>query len=195
MSKSLITAATLTGLLALSPAFAQTATTTKTTTTKAAAKTTTSTSTLSSGDRKFLTDASQGGMLEVELGKIAAQKSSNPDVKAFGQRMVDDHSKADDQLKQVAAGKGVTLSDKLSPTKQKEVEKYNKLSGAAFDSSYISHMVSDHKQDVAEFQKESKNGKDTDVKSFASNTLPTLEDHLKMAQDISSKLHASKHGR
>src|SRR6476620_4964012 len=142
MSKSIITAATLTGLLALAPAFAQTTSTT-TKTTQTAAKSTTSTSTLSSGDRKFLTDASQGGMLEVELGKIASQKSSNADVKSFGQRMVDDHSKADDQLKQVASSKGVTLSDKLSPAKQKEVDKYSKLSGAAFDSSYMSHMVSD----------------------------------------------------
>jgi putative membrane protein len=188
----MITAATLTGLLALAPAFAQTATTT-TATTKTAAKTSVSTSTLSSADRKFLTDASQGGMVEVELGKIAAQKASNPDVKSFGQRMVDDHSKANDQLRQVATSKSVTLSDKLSPSKQKEVDKYNKLSGAAFDSSYISHMVSDHKVDVAEFEKESKKGKDADVKGFATNTLPTLQDHLKMAQDISSKMHASTH--
>ena len=196
MNKSMITAATLTGLLALAPAFAQTTTTTtKTTTTKATAKTSVSTSTLSSGDRRFLTDASQGGMVEVELGKVATQKASNPDVKSFGQRMVDDHSKANDQLRQVAASKSVKLSEKLSPAKQKEVEKYSKLSGAVFDSAYISHMVSDHKEDVAEFQKESKNGKDADVKSFATNTLPTLQDHLKMAQDISSKLHASKHGR
>jgi len=196
MSKSMITAATLTGLLALAPAFAQTATTSTTSkTTTAKASTTVTTSTLSSGDRKFLTDASQGGMVEVELGKIAAQKASNADVKSFGQRMVDDHSKANDQLRQVAASKSVKLSDKLSPAKQKEVEKYSKLSGAAFDSAYIHHMVSDHKVDVAEFQKESAKGKDTDVKSFATNTLPTLQDHLKMAMDISSKLHASKSGR
>jgi putative membrane protein len=105
--------------------------------------------------------------------------------------MVDDHSKANDQLKQLASQKGVTLSDKLSPAKQKDVDKYNKLSGAAFDRSYISHMVADHKKDVAEFQKESKSGKDSDLKSWASTTLPTLQDHLKMAQDTSSKLHGS----
>ena len=97
--------------------------------------------------------------------------------------------KSVDQLKQLATQKGVTLSDKLSPAKQKDVDKYNKLSGAAFDRSYISHMVTDHKQDVAEFQKESKNGKDADLKSWASTTLPTLQDHLKMAQETSSKLH------
>jgi putative membrane protein len=187
MSKSLITVATLTGFLALAPAFAQTAT--KTTTTKTTAKTSTSTSTLSSSDNKFVKDAAEGGMMEVELGRIAASKGTNPDVKTFGQRMVDDHSKANDQLKQVASSKGITLPASLPASKQKEVDKYNKLSGAAFDSAYIHHMVSDHKKDVAEFKKESKNGKDTDVKSFATNTLPTLEDHLKMAEDISSKLH------
>ncbi len=188
MSKSLITAATLTGLLALAPAFAQT-TSTLTKTTKTAAKATTSTSTLSSSDNKFVKDAAEGGMMEVELGRIAASKGANPDVKTFGQRMVDDHSKANDQLKQVASSKGITLPASLPASKQKEIDKYNKLSGAAFDSAYIKHMVEDHKKDVAEFKKESKNGKDTDVKSFATNTLPTLEDHLKMAEDVSSKLH------
>ncbi|MBW8876090.1 MAG: DUF4142 domain-containing protein [Acidobacteria bacterium] len=197
MSKSLIATTALTGLLALAPAFAQSPASSTSTTTKS--KTATSTGTtasgLSSADRKFITSAAQGGMLEVELGKIAAQKASDPDVKTFGQRMVDDHSKANDQLKQLASQKGVTLSDKLSPAKQKDVDKYNKLSGAAFDRSYMSHMVTDHKQDVAEFQKESKSGKDTDVKSWASTTLPTLQDHLKMAQDTSAKLHAgSKKG-
>jgi putative membrane protein len=199
MSKSLIATATLTGLLALAPAFAQTSTTSTTGKTKTTHHKETSTGTtaagLSAADRKFITSAAQGGLLEVELGKIAAQKASDADVKTFGQRMVDDHSKANDQLKQLASQKGVTLSDKLSPSKQKEVDKYNKLSGAAFDRSYISHMVTDHKQDVAEFQKESKNGKDADVKSWASTTLPTLQDHLKMAQETSSKLHGgSKKG-
>src|SRR4051812_36201522 len=160
MSKSLIATTALTGLLALAPAFAQSPASSTSTTTKS--KTATSTGTtasgLSSADRKFITSAAQGGMLEVELGKIAAQKASDPDVKTFGQRMVDDHSKANDQLKQLASQKGVTLSDKLSPAKQKDVDKYNKLSGAAFDRSYMSHMVTDHKQDVAEFQKESKSG-------------------------------------
>lgn len=85
--------------------------------------------------------------------------------------------------------KGVTLPATLPASKQKEVDRFDKLAGAAFDNAYIGHMVSDHKKDVAEFQKESKRGKDTDVKAFATNTLPTLQDHLKMVQDISSKLH------
>ncbi|MFY9824581.1 MAG: DUF4142 domain-containing protein [Thermoanaerobaculia bacterium] len=190
LKKSMIATVALAGILALAPAFAQTSST-STTTTKKTTKTT-ATSGLTAADRKFFTNASQGGMLEVELGKIAAAKASNADVKTFGQRMVDDHSKANDQLKQLAAQKSVTLSDKLSPAKQKVVDKYNKLSGAAFDSSYMSNMVTDHKEDVAEFQREAKSGKDSDLKSWAQTTLPTLQDHLKMAEDTKAKLHPKK---
>jgi putative membrane protein len=188
MKKTTLATAALAGILALAPAFAQTSMST-TSTAKKKTTTTTTTSGLSASDRQFFTNALQGGMLEVELGKIAAEKGSNADVKAFGQRMVDDHSKANDQLKQLATQKNVKLSDKLSPSKQKMVDKYNKLSGAAFDSSYMSNMVTDHKEDVAEFQKEAKSGKDADVKSWAQTTLPTLQDHLKMAEDTKAKLH------
>jgi len=193
-----ITMAALAGLLALTPAFAQSAgtatgsaakTTRKTTTT---ATTTTAASKLSAGDAKFVKTAASGGMEEVELGKLAASKASDPDVKSFGQKMADDHSKANDQLKQIASQKGVTLPTGLNNMQKHDKAKLEKLSGAAFDSSYISMMVKDHKKDVADFQKESNSGKDSDVKSFASATLPTLQDHLKMAQDASSKLHPTK---
>jgi putative membrane protein len=133
-----------------------------------------------------------GGMEEVELGQLAAQKASSPEVKNFGQHMVDDHSKANDQLKQLATQKGVTLPASMSAAQKQDVNKLSKLSGAAFDSAYVSMMVKDHKKDVAEFQKESKSGKDSDVKSWASTTLPTLEDHLKMVQGISSSMHPTK---
>lgn len=192
MKKALITAVALTGILALAPAFAQSTSTSSSTSKKSSTSSSTAKSGLSSADRKFFTDASQGGMMEVELGKIAADKGSNADVKTFGQRMVDDHSKANDQLKDLASKKDVKLLGKLSPAKQKMVDKFSKLSGAAFDSSYMSHMVTDHKQDVAEFKKEAKSGKDSDLKGWAQSTLPTLEDHLKMAQDTNSKLHTKK---
>jgi len=127
-------------------------------------------------------------MEEVQLGQLAAQKASDPDVKNFGQRMVDDHSKANDQLKQVASQKGITVPSSLPPSKQKDVDHMSKLSGAAFDKAYMSMMVKDHKKDVSDFQKASKSAKDSDVKSFASTTLPTLQDHLKMAEDIHSRM-------
>ncbi len=184
--------ATLTGLLALAPgAFAQstsgsmTKTTTKTTAT-------TSSSKLSSSDTKFIKEAAIGGMEEVQLGQLAAQKASDPDVKSFGQKMVDDHSKANDQLKQLASQKGVTVASALPASKQKDVDQLSKLSGTAFDKKYVSMMVKDHKEDVAEFKKESTKAKDADVKSWASTTLPTLQDHLTMVEGISAKMHPTK---
>lgn len=152
-------------------------------------------STLSATDVKFIKSAAQGGMEEVELGRMAAQKGSNPDVKTFGQRMVDDHSKANDQLTQLAGQKGVTLSSTLSPAKKGDVNKLAKLSGAAFDRKYVSMMVEDHKKDVAEFEKAAKKGTDSDLKSWAATTLPTLQDHLKMIEGISATLNKSKTGK
>ncbi len=148
----------------------------------------TSTSKVSAADSKFIKGAAIGGMEEVTLGQLAAQKGTNPDVKTFGQHMVDDHSKANDQLKQLASQKGVTVASTLPPSKKKDVDRLTKLSGAAFDKTYVSMMVEDHKKDVAEFKKASKSAKDSDLKSWASTTLPTLEDHLKMIEDIHSKM-------
>lgn len=145
---------------------------------------------LSSQDRKFMMDAAEGGMMEVELGRLAAQKASNADVKSFGQRMVDDHGKANTQLKSIAAQKGVTLPTTLSADKRKEMEHMSKLSGAEFDKMYMSHMVKDHKKDVSEFEKQATKGDDSNVKSFAQQNLPTLREHLQMAQSIASKVGA-----
>lgn len=192
-SNRIITAATLTGLLALAPALlAQSTSGSMSKTTKTTKTMATSTSMLSASDKKFVMEAAVGGMEEVQLGQLAAQKASDTDVKNFGQKMVDDHSKANDQLKQVASQKGVTVPSTLPASKQKEVDHLSKLSGAAFDKAYVSMMVKDHKKDVAEFKKESTKAKDSDVKSFASTTLPTLQDHLKMIEDISAKMHPTK---
>jgi putative membrane protein len=146
---------------------------------------------LSAADRKFVRKAAQGGMAEVELGQLAAQKGSNDEVKQFGQRMVDDHTKANDQLKQVASSKGVDLPQDLDAKDKALKARLSGLSGAQFDKAYMSSMVKDHKKDVAEFQQESSNGKDSEVKSFASQTLPTLQDHLKQAQTIAPKVGAT----
>jgi putative membrane protein len=137
---------------------------------------------LSHGDRKFMTEAAQGGMAEVQLGQLATQKAQSDQVKQFGQKMVDDHTKANDQLKQIAASKGVTLPTDLDSKHKREMERLSKLSGAEFDREYMKHMVSDHKKDVSDFKKEAKSAKDADLKSFASSTEPTLEQHLQLAQ-------------
>lgn len=139
-------------------------------------------------DNNFVTKAAQGGMAEVELGQLAVSHASNAKVKQFGQRMIDDHSKANTELKQVASQKGERPPAQLDPKDQATLDRLSKLNGDKFDRAYMSDMVKDHKTDVAEFKKEASSGDDPDVKAFASKTLPTLEDHLKMAEEINSQL-------
>ena len=146
-----------------------------------------SASTLSAGDRKFLNEAADGGMAEVELGKLALQKAADAGVKKFGQRMVDDHGKANDTLRQLAAGKGVDLPQAPSAKNRDSKRRLASLSGTSFDQAYMTDMVADHKGDVAAFQRESNWARDPQLKIFATQTLPTLRDHLKHAQEISSK--------
>lgn len=133
--------------------------------------------------------AAQGGKAEVELGKLAQEKAPSPEVKPFGQRMATDHSQAADQLKQVAEQKGVTLPDTLSAKDKATKARLEKLSGDQFDRAYMKDkdMVMDHTQDVREFKNEAKTGKDPDLKNFASQTAPTLEEHLKQAKSIAPK--------
>lgn len=134
-------------------------------------------------DQKFIMEAAKGGMAEVELGKLAADKASSDQVKQFGQRMVTDHGKANDELKSIAGGKNITLPSDLDAKDKALRDRLSKLSGAQFDRAYMQAMVRDHRKDVNEFKRESTSGKDADVKAFASKTLPTLEEHLKLAQD------------
>jgi putative membrane protein len=138
-------------------------------------------------DKKFMTKAAAGGMAEVEMGQLAIQKAASDDVKKFGQRMVDDHSKANDQLKQLAGSKGVELPSKLDAQDQATKSRLSKLSGEQFDRAYMQDMVKDHTKDVLEFQHEIKVAKDPDVKNFAAQTLPTLQEHLSQAKTIAPK--------
>ncbi len=137
-----------------------------------------------SADSSFLTKAAEGGMAEVELGKLAQQRASSQAVKDFGKRMETDHGKANAELKTIATNKSVTVPTSLNAKDQATMDRLSKLNGAEFDRAYMDDMVNDHRMDVAEFQKEADHGSDADVKAFASKTLPTLKDHLKMAEDI-----------
>jgi putative membrane protein len=139
-------------------------------------------------DHTFVTKAAQGGLAEVKLGQLATQKASSSDVKAFGQQMVDDHSKANDELKQLASTKGITLPTDTDAKHQATYDRLSKLSGAEFDRAYMKDMVSDHKEDVSEFRTESQRGSDPDVKAWAAKTLPTLEHHLQMAESTDAKV-------
>src|SRR5690349_1271414 len=148
-------------------------------------------------DRNFVMDAAMGGMQEVELGRLATQQGASDAVKQFGQRMVDDHSKANQELINLAQGKGITLPTTMDEKHQKETAKFSSLHGADFDREYTKLMVSDHRKDVAEFEKESTRGTDADLKEFATKTLPTLQEHLKMAEALpgaprSSNMNSNK---
>lgn len=139
---------------------------------------------LSSRDQKFLMDAAMGGLMEVELGRWAAQKGTSTEVKDFGRRMVDDHSKANMELKQLASTKGVTLPTELDEKHQRNVSKISRLTGAEFDRAYSKMMLGDHEDDVKDFEKQSTDGTDADLKAFAAKTLPTLQEHLQMARAL-----------
>ena len=118
----------------------------------------------------------------------AKEKASNADVKQFGERMVTDHGKANDELKQWAQEKNVTLPTELDARHKATRDRLSKLSGDTFDKAYMREMVSDHQKDVAAFKKESSAAHDSDLKAWAGKTLPTLEEHLKMAQDTNKKV-------
>lgn len=136
----------------------------------------------------FLTEAASGGMMEVELGKLAQEKSTNAKVKDFGAMMVKDHSKANDELKQLAMSKNVFLPDAPLQKHQDKIDKLREKSGADFDKDYVDMMVSDHKEDVDAFQDAADNLEDADVKAFATKTLPVLKAHLQSIQQIQDSM-------
>lgn len=136
-------------------------------------------------DKKFAKEAAIGGMVEVELGKLAEQKASSDAVKQFGQRMVTDHSKANDELKEVASKESLEIPSSIDSKHQKKIDKLSKLSGADFDRAYVKEMVKDHRKDVKDFQTEAQSGTNPGLKNFAAKTLPTLQQHLEMVENLS----------
>lgn len=140
------------------------------------------------GDEKFMKDAAVGGMTEVKLGQLAEQKAASDGVKQFGKRMATDHGKANDELKQLASQKGVALPMDLDRSHQGLYDKLAKLNGADFDRAYMKEMVKDHDKDVKAFRKQADSGKDPDVKSWASKTLPTLQEHQQQAKQVAASV-------
>lgn len=140
--------------------------------------------TIPAADKKFAKEAAQGGMAEVELGTLAAKQGSSQKVKDFGQKMVEDHGKANEDLKSVATAKGLTLPTEPNAEQKATLARLTKLHGAAFDAAYIKAMKMDHKMDIAAFKKESTSGKDTEIKGFAARTLPVVESHYRMLMNM-----------
>jgi putative membrane protein len=142
-------------------------------------------------DNSFVMKAAQGGVAEVQLGQMASEKASSDAVKQFGQRMVADHGKANDELKALAETKKIKLAAEPNAQQKALHDRLMKLSGEAFDKAYVKAMLDDHEKDVAEFRTGSKSGTDAEVKAWAAKTLPTLEEHLKMVRDLSGAVGTS----
>lgn len=146
-------------------------------------------STLAATDKTFIHDAALGSLEAQELGRLAAEKASSPDVKAFGQKMADDHKQAADTLKQIGSSLQYEPPSKPSSHAKSEKERLEKLSGADFDREFLNLVVKEHQKDLSVFEKESKReAAPASLKSFAASTLRGLQDHLKMAQDLSGKV-------
>ena len=151
------------------------------------------TSSLSSQDKQFITKAARAGYAEVAAGKLASSKATDPEVKRFGEQMVQDHTKAGDELKQIAETKGVAVAIEPDAVHKGFVKRLERLQGKQFDRSYIREAgVKDHKQAVNLFTAQAKKGRDAELKAYAERTLPTIQRHYQMAQDLSSAVSRKK---
>lgn len=139
-------------------------------------------------DKKFLTEASQGNYDEIQLGKLAEQKATNPDVKTFGHRMVTDHTRLGEKMKPYADQWAISAPSSLSPDAQKEYDKLQGMSGADFDKEYMSDMVSDHTKDLDAFTKEVKDTKDARFRTTVEQGKSVVAAHKNMAYDLNKKL-------
>jgi putative membrane protein len=136
----------------------------------------------------FSKDAAEGGMAEVKLGQLAAKNAKDPEVKKFGQMMVTDHGKANDELKALAAKKNWQLPADIG-SHQSTYDKLSKLNGADFDKEYVDNMVSDHEADLKEFQRQADNGSDPELKAFAAKGVTMIQRHLDAIKAIQAKMN------
>lgn len=146
----------------------------------------------SAADKAFVDEAASGGLMEVELGRLAMERASSAEVKQFGQRMVNDHSAANDKLKQAASSSGIDVPAAMDAKHKATTTHLQSLKGAEFDRAYMQHMVSDHQKDVAAFEKQSKSASAASIRTFAAETLPTLQEHLREAQRVAKTLGGSR---
>jgi putative membrane protein len=139
---------------------------------------------LNAEDKRFIQVAGEAGSAEVEMARLAMDRAESSDVKRFASRMASDHQKAGDELDKLASSKGVAVDDKLSAKDQAELERLRKLQGASFDGEYVRAQLAAHKAAVSLFDKQSKSGHDGELKQFAASTLPTLQDHLQLIEQL-----------
>jgi putative membrane protein len=139
---------------------------------------------------EFVVQAASGGMMEVELGQLAEKNASDAEVKAFGKRMVADHSKANEELKSLAAAKNITLPTAPGEDHQKHITEMSNLKGAEFDKHYVDMMEKDHQKDINLFEEATKDNElDADLKAFAQKTLPTLKEHHALVKKLDDRIN------
>lgn len=139
---------------------------------------------LSINDATFVTENVQKGLMAIELDHAALQKASKPSVKNFAERLLRDHTKANEELIKLASRKGMTVSKEMSEKQKQMVDQISKLSGEEFDAAYLAHMLKGHSQSIAHFERASQTGTDPEIQTFAKTTLPTLKEHLRMAREL-----------
>jgi putative membrane protein len=147
--------------------------------------------TLNTSEVSFIKHAASDDAAEVKLAELGAKKADRPDVKAFAEMLVTDHTQSNVELAKLAATKGVELSGVIEPSKAKVFQKLEQSSGTEFEKKFLAEMVSDHKMCVSNFEKASKESKDTDVKAFANALLPKLKAHLEKAKELSVVVKSS----
>lgn len=142
---------------------------------------------LSQSDQRFLKQAAAGNLAEVQLGQMGQQKGTSPEVKQLAEALATDHQQNQQKLQSLAQKEGVTLPTEPSAKARAAADRLSKLSGSAFDQAFARHAVRDHQKDIAKFRQQESMTKNSDVKSYASETLPKLQQHLQLAQTAAQK--------
>jgi putative membrane protein len=145
---------------------------------------------LAAQDLQFAEEAAAGGLKEVALGELAQEKAKEEQVVQFGERMVQDHHQANEKLMGLAEQKGIELPQDLPEDAQQKYEELQQLSDAEFDQAYMDEMVKDHEKTVQLFEQQAESGQDPDLRAFAEETLPTLQEHLELAKEVQSQVTA-----
>jgi len=135
-------------------------------------------------EKRFVKDALQSGLTDVELAKVAVNKATSDSIKQFAQKTIDDRSKTNDELKQIASNEKINVPDSLDSKQQSKIDKMSKLSGADFDRAYMKDQVKNQQNELREFQQEAQRGNDPQVKSFASKTVAALDENVKTAKEL-----------
>lgn len=148
---------------------------------------TTQQQTLNQNDQQFVVQAAWAGTAEIRLSQLAKDRAGTDEIRDFGQHMIHDHTEANQELRQLAMNKGTPVSEELDQEHQEAMDRLKGLRGAEFDRAYLDVMIRDHRKVIAEFERETQQGGDEALRQWAGKTLPKLQRHLEMAEDIARR--------